>query len=165
MIQVAQGCELGPQEPAGVEDNPYGLALLEFVETRHKFAATSGRRPANVAEVIAILIFAEAFEGTSGAADPAEALLERKLPATNEVQGVALGFEEIGIDRELLLEICHRPALGNSEASFVPEINRGCDRGSTFFGQNRIFRFRFVSGRHEEIEIGRLRSQGWRLGI
>src|ERR1700722_1484321 len=81
MIEFAERCNFGPHQPSCVEDDPDSLAFFQLVESCNELAATRGGTPANVGEVVAILIFAQAFEGTPSAANPAEAFFQRDLPA------------------------------------------------------------------------------------
>ncbi len=56
------------QQPACVENDPHGLAALGLVAARDQLAAARCRRPADVAQVVALEIFAEALEVAAQAA-------------------------------------------------------------------------------------------------
>src|ERR1700744_4475061 len=62
LIQLGITTHTAALQAARVEDNPDGLALLHFVEPRDQRAATCGGSPADVADLVAFEVIAQAFK-------------------------------------------------------------------------------------------------------
>jgi hypothetical protein len=123
MIQFAERCDPRAHQTAGVEYDPYGLTFFEFVEARDQFSATGCGGPADVAKVVAILIFAEAFESAARSANSAEAFFECSLATSNQVNSMAFGFEKVRIDGNSLPQVRRRPALRDAKWPLVSKVD------------------------------------------
>src|SRR5271157_1331751 len=84
--------DAGPHEPPAVEDDPDGLAALGLVLAGDETAAPRGGRPADVAQVVALAVLAQALEVAAQAP-----LLN---PAQLQVNLAAAGQKYLLLDRK-----------------------------------------------------------------
>src|SRR6185437_12956529 len=88
-----------------------------------QLAAPRGSGPANVAELVAFLIFTQAFEFTPGATDAGMAFFHFDLAAANQINGLLARLFEVGINTDPLLHMRHGPALRKTQRSLVANID------------------------------------------
>ena len=99
------------QQPAGVDEQPHGLAALGLVDLGDELAAPRRRAPAHVAPLVARPIVAQAVELAPGPGAFRAPLLDRDLTAANQIQRLLPAFVKIRIDPDGLLERRETPSL------------------------------------------------------
>ncbi len=126
------------QQPAGVEDDPDGLAALRLILAGDELAAASGRGPADVAQVVALKILAEALEVASEAALAHLAQLEIDLAAAGEEDLLVFALAQGRIDAHGLLERRHGPTLDEPERRSIAHKERSGRRIAALAGLDAI---------------------------
>src|SRR5207248_10815941 len=105
----------------GIEHNPSSLAPLHFNNARGELVAPRRRRPANIANVVALLIFAQTLELPALAALAAPALFHFNLPAADQIQCVLASLLQIGKHTHRLRSLGHRPSLREPQPALVAQ--------------------------------------------
>jgi hypothetical protein len=113
---------MGAHEAAAIEDDPYGLAALGLVLAGDEAAAARGRGPADVAQIVAFSVLAQAFEVAAQTAQAGLAELEVDLAAAGKKDLLLLAGAEGRIDTHCLNERGAGPVLGQTQAGAVAEI-------------------------------------------
>ena len=87
-------------------------------------AAARGGGPADVAELVAWLVFAQALKFAAHAALANQPLLQFDLPRARKINVVALGFFQIGKYADCLSNVGAGPALGKMRAALIAKVSR-----------------------------------------
>ena len=90
----------GAHEAAAVEDDPDGLAALGLVLAGDEAAAAGGGRPADVAQVVAFAVVAQAFKVAAETAQARLAELQINLAAAGKEYLLLLAGAQSGIDAD-----------------------------------------------------------------
>ena len=95
---VAHRADGRTHQASAIEHDPYGLAALGLILPGDQGAAARGGGPADVAQVVAFAVFAEALEVAAQAALASLAQLEIDLAAAREKDLLLLGGAQHRVD-------------------------------------------------------------------
>src|SRR5579859_1116190 len=104
----------GAQQTTGIEHNPDGLAALHFKNTRREVMPPRRRCPANVANVVTLLVIAQAFELAAVPALAAPPTLHFNLAAADQIKSVLASLLQVGKYPHCLRNLCYSPSLRES---------------------------------------------------
>src|SRR5208282_1602697 len=113
--------DLGPQQPPRIEHNPNCLAAFDFKDARNELVPARCGRPADVARIVALAVFAKAFEFPSLAALAATALLHLHLPAPYQIESLLAGFLQIRKHAHRLRDFGAGPPFREAEFGLIAE--------------------------------------------
>ena len=115
-------CNSRPHQPPAIEHDPYRLAALGLVLAGDRAAAPRGGRPADIAQVIALAVFAQAFEVAAQATLLGAAQLQVDLPAAGQKDLLLLAGAQGRIDPHGLCERRSGPALSQAKPRPVANV-------------------------------------------
>src|SRR5262249_51039151 len=110
-----------PHQPSGVDDDPDGLTSLGTIRPGDEASASSRRRPADVAQLVAFLELPQALEVAPEAERSCAAPLDGELPRTNQCERLALRYADVWIHAHGLLQRNDGPALRQAEQPAVAD--------------------------------------------
>src|SRR6267378_39316 len=139
------------EQPAGVKDNPDGLAALDFENASSELMAARGGGPANVAQVVALPVIAEAFKFPAVTALATTAFLHFNLAAADQVERVLASLLEIGKNAHRLRNFGSGPALGKSELRLIAEKQTAQADVSAFARENLVAGLCLAAGPNSEL--------------
>ena len=116
------GGDTGTHEAAAVEDDPDGLAARGLILAGDEGAAAGAGGPADIAQVIAFTVVAQALEVAAEASLAGLAELEIDLAAAGEEDLLLLTGAQGGVDTDGLGERGAGPSFGEAEGGAVAHV-------------------------------------------
>src|ERR1051326_4209866 len=158
-VELAQLTYAGAKQAAGVHDDPDGLAALHLEELGHVLAAAGGGGPADVAELVAFLVFTQAFKFPAYAALANQAFFQLDLAGAGEINVMAFSVFKIGKDADGLGERGTSPAFGKLRAAAITQISRAQLDITALQRTNSVARGCRIVGRRWDGDFRRMRNE------
>ena len=111
-----------PHQPPAIQHDPHRLAALGLVLAGDGASAPRGCRPADVAQVVALAVLAQALEIAAQAPLLGAPQLQVDLAAAGQEDLLLLAGAQGGIDAHRLSERRFGPALGQPQARAIADV-------------------------------------------
>ena len=138
VIELAKAADASSHQAAGVDHDPDRLASLHLINAGDQLAPPRRRGPADVAILVAFAVFAQALEFAANAPHAGMAFFQLNLAAADQIHRLALGFIQIWVNLDLLLQRHPGPALGNPQRTLIAKVSIAKLRFSAFCRVNRV---------------------------
>ena len=122
-IELGQFAYAGAQQPAGIDDQPDGLASFHLKEPADQLSPPGCRCPADIAELITLAIFAKTLEFAAHAPLAYQPFFQLDLTGTVEENVLAPGFFQIGEYADGLFQGGFGPAFRKTGGALVAQVN------------------------------------------
>ncbi len=162
VLEFRAGSHPRPHQPAAVEDDPNWLAALALVLAGYGSAVPRRGRPADVAQIVALAVVAQALEVAAQAPLSSPAQLQVELPAAGQKDLLLFAGAQSRIDADRLLKRRPRPAFGEPQRRPIAHIE------PAGFPVAALFRFHAVAeaggdvGKRSQLERFRFFDQSGR---
>ncbi len=130
----------GAEQAACIEHNPHGLTAFDFENAGSELVAAGRGSPADVAEVVALAIVAEAFEFAALAALAVPALFHFNLSAADQVERMLASLFEIGENPHGLRNVRGGPAFSKTKIGLITEKQTAHSHVAAFARENLVAR-------------------------
>src|SRR6266568_1259322 len=153
---------LSAQKTSGIEHNPNGLTTLHLENARCELMPACCRRPADVANIVALLVIAQAFEFAAVAALAATPPLHFNLAAADQIKSVLASLLKVGKDTHGLRNFRDGPSLREPQPALVTQIQAPQPVISALAGKDLVTGARSAFCRNDQFERGRSNSKRYR---
>src|SRR5262249_34313057 len=139
--------------------NPDSLTSLRLIRLRDELAAARRCGPADVAELVAVLILAQALEVASRAALAGAPLLERHLTAAYQEQRMPLRIAEVRIDADRLRQRKRGPPRRERPRTAISDERHAHHLIAALPRHHLVFDTRLAARRDRDLPLRQLRPQ------
>src|SRR5208282_1180119 len=132
------------------------LAAFNLINTCDQLSSPRGCRPANIAILVPLLVFAQAFKLATDPPPPGVPFFHGSLPAPQQVNGVPFCLFQIGINSHRLSHGSANPSFRDVQDTLITHVAVAEVRVSSLYRADLVDRRRFASGSGFDRERWRL---------